>query len=73
MPDFETITDAHLDEVRADLDKLREIRNVLADYHFALDTRRNGNIAMHNFVYGVEEILDARWEDGAEKKRRSEK
>lgn len=71
MPNFETITDAYLDEVRADLDKVRRIRKALADYHFALDTRRNGNIAMHNFVYRVEAILDARWEDGAEKKRRS--
>lgn len=46
------------------------VRAILADYHLALDHRAHGDLASGAAINALEELLNARWVQGAEAKRR---
>lgn len=50
--------------------QIAHIRHYLRDYHYALDSRKNGGIAADQLVHQLEVILDMRWIQGAELIRR---
>jgi len=52
-------------------DPLGKVRQAIADYHYALDTRQNGSVAENRALHVIEEALDVRWVPDAEKARRS--
>ncbi len=41
-----------------------EVRMALWNYHNALDTRQNGDVAAHKFAKEVEKIFGIPWEPG---------
>ena len=57
------------DEIRAN----RAIRQAIADYHLALDNREHGGVAADNALASIENALNLRWVQGAEKAKRENK
>lgn len=58
-------------DVSDDASRLRAIRQAIADYHYALDTRQHAGIAAHRAVDVVQCVLDCFWRRGEEKARRA--
>ena len=54
-------------------DRIEALEAALRDYHFALDSRKNGDVAADNLRRRIEEILGMPWEQGVEMKRRKAK
>ncbi|NUB17345.1 hypothetical protein GAY28_36655 [Azospirillum brasilense] len=52
-------------------DPLGKVRQAIADYHYALDTRQHGGTAAHQAIDAIKAHLGITWEPGAEKARRS--
>jgi hypothetical protein len=67
-------TNALIDEVGVSdvfmVDPLDQIREAVRDYHYALDKREHGEVAMDRAFSRIERALGMRWVQGAEKKRR---
>lgn len=55
----------------ADIDAMRQIRQALEDYHFALDTRQHGGVAGARLVCQLEDALKLHWVEGHEAQRRA--
>lgn len=51
--------------------QLGRLRSIIADYHFALDRRENGNTAQHMAFNAICKELDMYWTQGAEAKKRT--
>jgi len=51
-------------------EQLATIRQAIADYHYALDTRQHGGVAMGSAFNVICRALDTYWQQGAEKARR---
>ena len=51
--------------------RIAALEAALRDYHFALDSRKNGDVAADNLRRRIEEILGMPWEQGVEMKRRA--
>jgi len=49
---------------------LEQIKQVIRDYHFDLDSRKNGIIAQNNAIQKIQHILNMEWNQGLEKFRR---
>ena len=49
---------------------LEPVRQAVADYHYALDTRQHGDIAANCAVRAIQRALGMPWEQGQEKARR---
>lgn len=47
-----------------------KIREAIADYHYALDTRQHGGMAQSNAFNRICEAVDMHWQQGTEKARR---
>lgn len=58
-------------KVLGEAEPLAAIRQAIADYHYALDTRQNGSVAAGNALARVCQALDMHWEQGAEAARRA--
>ncbi|CAG9229365.1 hypothetical protein [Burkholderia vietnamiensis] len=52
--------------------RFRAIRKAISDYHYALDNRQHGGVAMSNAFDLICEAMGARWEQGKEAARRAE-
>lgn len=50
---------------------LRVVHQAIADYHYALDTRQNGDVACYHAVRAIEVGLELPWKQGAEAERRA--
>lgn len=52
--------------------KLRAIRQAISDYHYALDNRLHGGVAVSNAFDAICKAMGMRWVQGKEAKRRAE-
>ena len=59
----------HKDDGSLDLGKW--LSDQLADYHFALDMRQNGNAAAQHFIHQVEALYERPYMQGVEDRKRS--
>lgn len=51
---------------------IRAIRKAIADYHYALDNRQHGGVAVSNAFDAICKAIGMQWERGKEAKRRAE-
>lgn len=54
-------------------DVVAQARQLLSDYHFALDLRQHGGAAAQNVVHRLETLLDMFYEQGKEQRERAGK
>jgi len=53
-------------------DKLCAITQAICDYHYALDTRQHGGMAMDRAIASIEDTLSMPWVRGKESKDRND-
>ena len=70
MSDDELLDDAekHVETIYAA--SLKSIRDVISDFHMALDLRENGGTAGWKALLDIQKILDMPWVQGVEQTRR---
>lgn len=59
-----------IEALAVDAERLPKITEAIRDYHYALDTRQHGGVAMDRAFNTIEGVMDMRWQQGAEKSRR---
>jgi len=61
MPTFEL--EQRVPSDIADAGRYYEIRNIVAEYHDALDRREHGDVACHKAMKKIEKVLGVKWKE----------
>ena len=59
-------------EISAEQAQLESIRQIILDFHMALDLRENGGTAGWKALLDIQKVLDMPWVQGVEQTRRRE-